>query len=278
MMFAQLLDTLFNLKAALISATIFIPVEVLVPRRRSQPMRSRGWTVDLAFLTINFGMTSLAVFIGTAAVAAVWTFLSPDPLSVGVSRQPTWLQVIELIILIDLAHYSAHRLFHAVPFLWRFHAVHHSSQDLDWLATSRVHPVDQTFTGVGMMAPVVMLGFSPSAIAIWAGIYRLHAVLQHANVSLPLGRLGLLIVGPEFHRWHHSDADEGRDKNFAAQFAVWDWIFGTGHLPVGRVSEAYGITDFVPEGYIDQLCYPFRMAGLEVAAPRPRRTSGDAAH
>lgn len=270
-MFAQMLDTLFNLKTALISAAIFVPFEALIPRRRSQPMRRRGWTVDLAFLTINAGLISLGVFIGVTALTEAWAFLSPGSLSRVVSRQPTWLQVIELIILIDLAHYAVHRLFHAVPFLWRFHAVHHGSQDLDWLATFRVHPFDQILTGVGMMLPVVLLGFSPLAIGIWAGIYRVHAVLQHANVSLPLGRLELFVVGPEFHRWHHSASAEARDKNFSAQFAVWDMILGTCHLPRGRVSEAYGIPDPVPQGYVDQLCYPLRKVGLEVATRVPER-------
>ncbi len=264
-MFAQMLDTLFNLKAALISAAIFVPVEALIPRRRSQPMRRPGWAVDLAFLTINAGVIGLGVFVGVTALTEVWASLSPGSLSIAMSRQPTWLQVVESIILIDLAHYAVHRLFHAVPFLWRFHAVHHNSQDLDWLATFRVHPVDQILTGVAMMLPVVLLGFSPSAIGIWAGIYRVHAVLQHANVSLPIGRLGLVVVGPEFHRWHHSALDEARDKNFAAQFAVWDIVFGTCHLPRGSVSEVYGVSDPVPQGYVDQLCYPLRRARLEVA-------------
>jgi sterol desaturase/sphingolipid hydroxylase (fatty acid hydroxylase superfamily) len=228
-------------------------------------MRRRGWTVDLAFLTINAGLISLGIFLGMEALDAAWAFLSPGPLSIGVLRQPTWLQVVELIILVDLAHYAVHRLFHAVPFLWRFHAVHHSSRNLDWLATFRVHPFDQILTGVAMMLPVVVFGFSPLAIAVWSGIYRVHAVLQHANVSLPLGRLGLVVVGPEFHRWHHSDSPEARDKNFAAQFAVWDMIFGTCHLPRATVSEAYGVPDAVPEGYIDQLCYPLRRPRLEVA-------------
>jgi sterol desaturase/sphingolipid hydroxylase (fatty acid hydroxylase superfamily) len=257
MNYLEKLEQFVDLKSMVAIAVIFIPLERLFPLRRSQAILRRGWKNDLVFLLLNSALMNLAV----AVIAAGVLLLKPHILAPALSQaiqQPVWMQVVELVLLIDLMHYAMHRIFHAVPVLWRFHALHHSVEELDWLATFRVHPVDHIPTSVAMLLPILLLGWSPLAVAIWGAVYRWHAFFQHANVRLPLGRLGLAVVGPEFHRWHHSTAAEARDKNFAAQFALWDVIFGTCYLPPGISSQEYGIEEAFPATYVDQLCHPFR--------------------
>ncbi|TIU26733.1 MAG: sterol desaturase family protein, partial [Mesorhizobium sp.] len=145
----------------------------------------------------------------------------------AVSSQPLWLQLIEIIVIADVGLYWAHRAFHAVPFLWRFHAIHHSIEELDWLAGHRIHPVDQILTKSVSLVPVFLLGFSNSAIALFALIFQAHALLLHANVRLNIGPIRWLIASPQFHHWHHANERAAYDKNFAAQLSFIDKLFGT---------------------------------------------------
>ncbi len=257
MSYASLFGQLFDQKSALAIAVIFIPLERLLPLRRSQAILRKGWKTDLIYLLLNSALMNIAIVLGIATILSlkakiIWSVI-PEP----VAHQPLWLQVIELILVADLAHYWMHRMFHS-PMLWSFHALHHSTEELDWLATFRVHPVDHVPTSIVMLLPVMAFGWSPWAVGVWGSIYRGHAILQHANIRLPLGRFGLAVVGPEFHRWHHSTAGEARNKNFAAQFALWDVLFGTHYLPQGVCSDSYGIEETIPTKYVDQLCHPFR--------------------
>ena len=257
MEYVRLLDSIFALKTLALVAVLFVPLERLLPLRRSQRTLRKGWRGDLLYLVLNSALMNIIIALGVLIILRIKAhFLASSLLSE--IHQPIWLQVVELILIIDLLHYAVHRLFHVVPALWRFHALHHSVEELDWLATTRVHPVDQVPTAIAMLLPILLLGWSPWAVVIWSGIYRWHAFLQHANVRLPLGKLGLILVGPDFHRWHHSRSTAARDKNFAAQFALWDVIFGTAYLPRGVSSDSYGIEETMPTAYVDQLCHPFR--------------------
>jgi sterol desaturase/sphingolipid hydroxylase (fatty acid hydroxylase superfamily) len=261
MNYVRLLEQLFNLKSLLAVAIVFIPVERLLPLRRSQAVLRKGWKNDVVYLVLNSALMNMVTLIGVTIVLLLKPHIVPPTFSQTI-RQPVWLQVVELILIVDLLHYGMHRAFHTFPVLWRFHALHHSVEELDWLATFRVHPVDQVPTAIAMLLPVLAFGWSPWAVAIWGVVYHWHALLQHANLRLPLGRFGLAVVGPEFHRWHHSTAWEARDKNFAAQFALWDVMFGTCYLPKGVSSDEYGIKETMPTTYVDQLWHPFRRLGI----------------
>jgi sterol desaturase/sphingolipid hydroxylase (fatty acid hydroxylase superfamily) len=257
MTLAGTIENIFALKSLSIVALLFIPLERLLPLRRTQKVLRKGWKNDLIYLVLNSALMNVAVAIGALVLLQLKSRFLPVEIASEI-HQPVWLQVIELILIIDLLHYAVHRLYHTVPFLWRFHALHHSIEELDWLATVRVHPVDQAPTAIAMLLPILLLGWSPFAVVIWSVVYRWHAFLQHANIRLPLGRVGLVVVGPEFHRWHHSTSPAARDKNFAAQFALWDVIFGTCYLPSNIASDEYGIDEELPTAYVDQLCHPLR--------------------
>ena len=136
-------------------------------------------------------------------------------------------QLLLCILVADLAQYWTHRAYHEVPYLWRYHAVHHSAKTMDWLAGSRQHMFEVIFTRVCVLAPLFVLGFSEGVMNAYIIIVGFQAVFNHANVHLPWGPLKYLIVTPDFHHWHHSQDDEAIDRNYAAHYAFLDYIFGT---------------------------------------------------
>lgn len=176
-----------------------------------------------------------------------------------VARQPVWLQVIEVYLLADLLGYWIHRVFHG-RLGWPFHAVHHSSEDLDWLSSVRVHPVNSLAANFFQAVPLVLLGFNPFATLSAAPFFTFYAILLHARVNWTYGPAGRVIASPAFHRWHHSKDPEALDKNFAGLFACWDVLFGTFYLPKDRVPGNFGIADSMPADFLGQLAQPFRRA------------------
>ncbi|WP_246770954.1 sterol desaturase family protein [Aestuariivirga sp. YIM B02566] len=217
-----------------------------------------AWKIDLFYAVCSALFTKLGlalVIIGTIYLASL---LVPSSLSAAVAGLPLWVQVVVAIILSDLGFYAVHRLFHKIPWLWKFHAIHHSIETLDWLAGHRVHPVDQILTKGASLVPVFALGFSDSAIVIYSMIYVWQSLLLHSNVSVNLGPLRYVLALPQFHHWHHADHPEAHDKNFAGQLAFLDFIFGTHHLPGRTLPERYGTSTPVPSDYTGQLLFPFK--------------------
>jgi sterol desaturase/sphingolipid hydroxylase (fatty acid hydroxylase superfamily) len=170
---------------------------------------------------------------------------------------PQWLQAISILIAGDLIGYWMHRAFHRGR-LWRYHAVHHSSQELDWLSSVRLHPVNDALMRIAAALPVLALGFAPVAVAGIAPLLTLMAILVHANLDWDWGPLRAVIVSPRFHRWHHTSEAEARDKNFAGLLPLWDILFGTYHMPRERVPEHFGTDTPVPAGLLGQMLFPFR--------------------
>lgn len=249
------LDHLLTLAAA---AVIFMPLERFFPLHRGQSWRRRDLTTDvlhffLSGFMIRTGAFALTVILSAAAISVV-----PAGLREAIRAQPGWLQFAELLILADLGFYAAHRIVHAVPLLWRFHAVHHSSEQLDWLATYRVHPVDQIFNSMLIALPSLILGFEPGPLIAYALLYRWHAIWLHSNVRVPIGPLGWLIATPHYHHWHHADEQQAYDRNFGGQLTVWDRLFGT-YFEEARLPHRYGLGGEVPDGYVAQLVSPFRL-------------------
>lgn len=261
----QFMIGLFDAPTIALAAAIFIPLERLWPRRLGQRVLRQGWRTDLTYLLLNGAVVRLLMVGIVAALVALRPMITPESLGRLVSAQPFWVQTIELILVADLGFYLCHRVMHAVPFLWRFHSVHHSIETMDWLASFRVHPVDQIATATASLVPILLLGFSEWAVAAYVVIYRWQSILLHSNVDLRLGRLSRWIATPEFHHWHHSIDRPAWDKNFGGQLALWDVLFGTAYLPQGQRSTGFGIEDPMPDGYVDQLAQPFRQRPVRTA-------------
>jgi sterol desaturase/sphingolipid hydroxylase (fatty acid hydroxylase superfamily) len=260
----------------LVLSLIFLVVERVFGLSRGRPFFRRGWWLDVSFwfLTplVTKSITRLALLL--PAVALVWlgvanieTLRSRDFAGFGpLSRQPLWLQIIEIYALSDLIAYWTHRLFHRGRW-WPFHAVHHSSEDLDWLSSVRVHPVNDLVSKLLQVTPLLLLGFNPFATLSAAPFFTLYAILLHANVDWDFGPLRGVLASPVFHRWHHSRDREAWDKNFAGLLPFWDRIFGTYYMPPGRVPENFGINEDFPRDLVGQLLRPFAWRSGNASAP-----------
>ncbi len=238
----------------LVLALVFVPLERAFARVSAQRILRGGWRTDLAhFLASHLLVGVLALLTIAPAQLLLGSLVSPR-LQAVVAAQPLVLQVLEAIALADLFQYAAHRTFHAVPWLWPFHAIHHSSREMDWLAGSRLHLVDVIATRATSFAPLFFLGFAKRALVVYLVFVSFQAVFLHANVRFRFGPLRWLVATPEFHHWHHALAPV--DKNFAVHLPLIDRLFGTAWLP-GGFPDCYGIAgNPVPEGWWRQLRFP----------------------
>ncbi len=171
---------------------------------------------------------------------------------------PLWLQAIIFLIGSDLIMYWSHRIFHG-PTMWKYHAIHHSSKELDWISAARFHPVNIALGSVAADVIMLVAGISPNALVILGPFTIAHSAFVHANLNWSLGPLRYVIAGPLFHRWHHTAADEGGEKNFAPTFPVLDLIFGTFYLPTEVLPTSYGVADQAfPTDFGAQMIPPFK--------------------
>ena len=172
---------------------------------------------------------------------------------------PLWLQAAIALVVADFMQYWLHRLFHRGGF-WKYHAIHHSSEDVDWISAARFHPVNLLLGTIGIDVVLLLAGISPLAL-VWLGPFNIfHSAFVHANLNWTLGPFRYVLATPVFHRWHHTAREEGGDTNFAGTFPLWDILFGTFRMPAQRLPGAYGIAEQAsfPRELTGQLAYPFR--------------------
>jgi sterol desaturase/sphingolipid hydroxylase (fatty acid hydroxylase superfamily) len=236
---------------------VFIPMERLWPLR-DQPIFRRGWQTDVTHFFANHVGIQLTAFFSIIPVQLFFAWAVDNPLQRAIASQPLWLQFFGILFVVDLASYWAHRAFHQIPLLWRFHSVHHSVENMDWLAGSRLHLVDVVVTRLIGFLPVFLLGFSAGAVYAYLIFVSFHAVYIHANVRHRWPVIRGIFTTPEFHHWHHAADAEAVDKNFAVLLSFIDRMFGTAYMP-GRWPSRYGlVSEKPPESYLGQLAFPFR--------------------
>jgi lathosterol oxidase len=239
-------------------ALVAVPIERAFAQRPAQPVFRRGWRTDLAHFFASHVLVSVLSLLTIAPALLLFRVAGSPALQAAVAAQPLALQLAEIVLVADLSGYAAHRLFHAVPVLWRFHAVHHSSEAMDWLAGSRLHLVDVVATRAAVFAPLFLLGFAHAALTAYLVWVALHATWIHANLRFRYGPLEHVLATPRFHHWHHAADRAARDKNFAVHLPFIDRVFGTYYLPEGRWPARYGIDEPMPAGWLGQLAAPFR--------------------
>lgn len=234
-------------------AAIFVPLERLLPAR-PQPIFRRGLALDAAFFLGQYVVWS------TLAIACLGAAREGMRHALGayeaLTHVPLWLRVVLAVVGGDFLVYWFHRASHALPFLWRFHAVHHTSEHLDWIAAHREHPVDGVLTQLAANAPAFVLGLPLEALAGVASFRGLWAVFVHSNVRVPLGPLRWLLGAPDLHHWHHARVPITR-HNFA-NLAPWlDWVFGTHHRPEPHASYSLGVSEPSAQSYLGHMVAPF---------------------
>lgn len=250
-------------------AALFVAAERLAPAR-DQPVFRRGFAADLAYVPVHFLMR--VVINGTVAVALaeVGRRVLPPWTVATLADRPVWLQALVLLVVLDLFFYVMHRLKHRWGWWWRLHETHHSSVDLDWLASARFHPLEKILDRTVYLLPLTAIGPSDQAVLVWAAVDAFFGMLIHANVRWRIGPLIYVFVGPEMHRWHHAMDQTRRECNFGNNFSIFDWIFGTAYLPREEPAR-FGVDDpAYPVGnLVAQFFYAFRPASASPAPASP---------
>ncbi len=226
--------------------------------------RKRGLLTDLGYwllipilaryARIGFTVLFTVALLGLTSGEAIAGFYAHGhgPLA----ALPLWAQIALYLLVSDFLLYWIHRAFHGTA-LWKFHAVHHSSQDLEWISAARFHPINIIFGTTLVDVLALVAGIKPDVFFFLMPFTTLSSVFVHANLDWTLGPLKYVLVSPVFHRWHHTLPGEGGNRNFATNFAFFDLLFGTFHLPAGRLPQRYGIVERdMPEGLGMQVLYP----------------------
>jgi lathosterol oxidase len=242
----------------LLYSAVFVPLERLFALRAEQPVFRRQWLVDVTYFFINSLLIEVLTILTLSPALVLFDWARVASISRFVESLPVLVQLPLLVLVADFTQYWIHRTFHIVPFLWPFHAIHHSAEHMDWLAGSRLHLVDVIITRGLIYVPIFVLGFSQATLMVYVFLVAAQATFIHANVRWEFRGIRSIIATPAFHHWHHSAEREAIDKNFAVHTPVWDILFGTFYLP-DRWPAAYGLAGGrpVPRRWITQLVYPF---------------------
>lgn len=269
---------------------VFSVLAVLIPLHPRQPLWRRGSYLDTIYWflpSILYGPVSLAM-VG----AGLYLMHGGDEQRIAafiqqgyapIATLPLWVQFVLLLVVSDFIQYWIHRVFHRSEF-WKFHAIHHSPKELDWMVAARFHPVNFIVSSIFVGSLMILLGFSPVLFAMMVPFNYLYSGLVHANVKWTFGPFRYLFASPIFHHWHHTMSDQGGNMNFAPTLAIYDLIFGTFYMPKDKLPEQYGVdSDDVPENFVGQLFYPFLNPQVQqelgkfttpVAADPPTDSSG----
>jgi len=246
----------------LVLALLFVPLERSFPLRRQKVLR-RSLATDLTHFLLDATIVGVLtiVLVVVAGLPLLWLrALDVESLLPGAVALPL------SVALVFVGQYWGHRFTHRVPFLWRFHAVHHSIEQMDWVASARLLPLDQAFTQAFTVMPLFLLGYGRVALAGVAVVVTLLALFQHANVRLRFPGIRWVVPTPEWHHWHHAIDSAARDRNFG--LPIVDRCFGTAHLPKDARPSGFGTDQPVPQdGYLRQLAYPFRRPASGAGAP-----------
>lgn len=241
---------------------IFIPLERLFSLHRQRIFR-KGFGADVAYYFLTGVLPKLLFTLPLSLLAGGLHRVYPNAFYEAIARLPSMVRLFAAVVVGEVGYYWAHRLAHEIPFLWRFHAIHHSPEEIDWLVNTRSHPVDALFTRLCGQLPLYFLGlaqpagqsldwvpfFMPMFGAIWG-------FFIHSNVGWRLGWLEHLVSTPGFHHWHHTnDGPDVINKNYSTLFPWVDKLFGTFYLPQ-EWPGSYGIDEKMPDDLGRQILRP----------------------
>ena len=221
--------------------------EVAAPRRALKLARRARWPANLGIVLINGVLIRLifptaAVGVALFVQARGWGVFHHYPL-------PGWAVLAASLVLLDLAIYLQHVLFHAVPALWRVHRMHHADLDIDVTTGARFHPIEIVLSMLIKFAAIAALGVPPEGVLLFEVLLNASSMFNHANVRIPAGAdrlLRALLVTPDMHRVHHSIERDETNSNFGFNLSLWDRLFGTYRAQprAGHQAMRIGIPEF----------------------------------
>jgi len=202
--------------------------EALAPRRARSHGRLRRWPSNIAIVVLNSIILRLAIPV--AAVEFAGSLHGRGLGLMGLLDLPGWAEFLIAVVILDLAIYLQHVLFHAAPLLWRLHRMHHQDLDFDVTTGARFHPVEILLSMAIKFMVIAAVGPSAAAVLVFEALLNGMAMFNHANARIPLAIdsvLRLFVVTPDMHRVHHSILPNETNSNFGFNLSVWDRLFGT---------------------------------------------------
>jgi len=221
--------------------------EVALPRRRLTVSKLRRWVSNLGIVFLNSALVRLLL---PATAAAFAVFAAQRGWGVfNIIEAPAWVGIIASVVILDLAIYLQHVMFHAVPALWRLHRMHHADLDFDVTTGARFHPIEILLSMFIKFAVIAVIGAPAAAVIIFEVLLNATSMFNHGNLRLPLAldrTLRLFIVTPDMHRVHHSIEDHETNSNFGFNLSLWDRLLGTykDQPDAGHEGMTIGIRDF----------------------------------
>jgi sterol desaturase/sphingolipid hydroxylase (fatty acid hydroxylase superfamily) len=249
------------------TALIFVPLERFWPRYPEQGTFRPQWTMDVIYFISTHFPVQILSFLTLLPATQATHYLAVPSVAQFVANLPWLLQFFLAVLVADLAEWLIHFALHKVPFLWRFHSIHHSSQQLDWIAGSRSHFFDDLLVRGFILVPMMMIFSQPVTLAYLIFV-TIHATWCHCNFGPSVKWLEPFLVMPRYHHWHHSSQKEAIDKNFAIHFPWIDRLLGTHYYPQ-HWPEKYGLNgEEIPEGFLRQTIMPFFRNNRRVSKPK----------
>jgi len=260
---------------------VFVPLERAFALHRQKVFRKTFFS-DLAWYFLSGLLPSPLLVPSMAAIAWLLHSVVPGALHARVAAMPVAVRFAASMIVGEIGFYWGHRSSHQIPFLWRFHAIHHSAEEMDWLVNTRAHPVDLVFTRLCGFVPLYALGLAqpmanrldvvPMLVIVTSTAWGFFI---HANLNWRFGPVEWLVSTPAFHHWHHTYS-EPLNKNFSPMLPWVDRLFGTYHAPKAQWPSRYGTDAPVPSGLAAQLLDPLLPKATPPAMPPRRETAAQA--
>ncbi|MEO2082089.1 MAG: sterol desaturase family protein [Leeuwenhoekiella sp.] len=243
--------------------------EIIIPWRKKQPIFRKGFWLDAFYMIFNFFLFSL---IGYNALSNVGVELFNDFLglfgidnlvAIEVQDFPVWAQLLIMFVIADFIQWNVHRMLHRVPWLWKFHQVHHSVKEMGFAAQFRFHFVETLVYKSAQYIPLAMIGFGIEQFFVVHMFSVFIGHLNHANLDWSYGPLGYILNNPRMHIWHHAKALPPEHKygmNFGLSLSIWDYLFGTAYIPKSGKNIEIGFDgdERFPHDFTGQLTYPFK--------------------
>lgn len=244
-------------------------LELIFPWRKNQKALRDDFWLDAFYMFFNFFLFSL---IGYGALSEVGVQLLNDGLAkiginnlvaIEVQSWPAWAHIIVLFLVSDFVQWNVHRLLHRVPWLWEFHKVHHSVQQMGFAAHLRFHWMENVVYKFFMYIPLTMLGYGFAELFLVHQFTLAIGHLNHSNINISWGPLKYIFNSPTMHIWHHAEelpANRKYGVNFGLTLSLWDYLFGKAYIPkVGRdIKLGFDDVAEFPKTFWGQFVYPFR--------------------